>query len=55
MILPHLYHVSVLKELFLAIVQMPILSALMLTNFKVCEKVCNPESKSLKKVSNPKG
>ena len=37
MILPHLYHASVLKELFLAIVQMPVLSALMLTNFKVCE------------------
>ncbi|KAL5267929.1 hypothetical protein ACHWQZ_G004846 [Mnemiopsis leidyi] len=34
MILPHLYHVSVLKELFLTIVQMPVLSALMLANFK---------------------
>ena len=37
MILPHLYHVSVLKELFLTIVQMPVLSALMLANFKVDE------------------
>ena len=35
MMLPHFYHSTVLKELFLTIVQMPVLSALMLANLKV--------------------
>ncbi|XP_063685389.1 uncharacterized protein LOC134819381 isoform X2 [Bolinopsis microptera] len=34
MMLPHFYHSTVLKELFITIVQMPVLSALMLANLK---------------------